>query len=180
MLASSVSHTALSTAFAVNNAPRGPVMCLGGGRHCARSAFLAKVQHHPAADHNLRTMTSMTMNLESNPEGVGVGPLTAVLVRGAGNAAGDARVKDIASTLSSRGFEVQTLVDDGDAQGALNTVDGLFGAMAKLNLTVPRSVVVFDLGGRGGRELALACEGAGLGGLYAFKAATGMFQKVRW
>ena len=40
-------------------------------------------------------------------------------------------------------------------------------------------VVVFDLSGRGGRQMALACEEASVAGFYALRPSTGMFKKVR-
>lgn len=102
----------------------------------------------------------------------GYNPRTALLIPGADHAT-TVRGESIAQALSSQGFDVRML-------GGADKSGEMTSAMVK-ELTVPRSdnMLVFDLAGRGGREMALACQEAGLAGLYAFKPATGMFQKVK-
>ena len=129
---------------------------------------------------------------------------TAILIRGADGTtttSSTARGEGLVDVLSSQGFAVRELGAEAAETGA-----GLSEAVAKLTVpplaaagTAPAAaapvapagaavrggvrssrVLVFDLIGRGGREMALACEEAGVAGFYALRPSTGMFKKVRY
>lgn len=76
---------------------------------------------------------------------------------------------NIANSLASQGFAIRTL---GQHESLVSAIENVQAASPS------SSVVLFDLDGRRGRELSTSGRDTRVAGLYSFKTATGMFQKV--
>lgn len=154
-------HRALHAAFTVSaGAPRGI------------SAWVGCKQQGPTRSRVIahRYSINMDVRFDSNDDPIRTallisGPETSSAIRGEG----------ITNLLSSWGFDVREV---GPAKEEENSAIVSHEALLKLTVPSASSSMVFDLGGRGGAALALACKEAGVAGLYAFRPATGMFQKV--
>ena len=96
---------------------------------------------------------------------------TAVLLPGS-SAAGVARGENLADSLASRGFAIRTVKQH---ESLVQYIENILPATT----TAASSVVVFDVDGRSGRDMAASCKSdARIAGLYSFRPATGMFRKV--
>lgn len=76
---------------------------------------------------------------------------------------------NIVNFLASQGFAIRTL---GKHESLASSIESIQAGSPS------SSVVLFDLDGRSGRELSTSSRDARVSGLFSFKTATGMFQKV--
>lgn len=125
----------------------------------------------PVSGHGHPFSVNMDASVDSNHNPT----RTALLIPGPDNAS-TVRGEGITNALSSRGFTIRVVRTEEGQEGSAGLSHE---ALLKLTVSSASSAMVFDLGGRGGQALALACKEAGAAGLYAFRPAVGMFQKVR-
>lgn len=154
----------------------------------AQSAFVGLIVKQGYDNRGCRTLLSqsfsprMTPQSELDDRGDQISPAAhiAVLLRDSDSVDGGITEEGISHILSTQGFDVRVAPPSGDTSNTYTSdAAGLSIFLNDPNLTVSRSCVyVFDLAGHGGRELTVACQEEGAGGLYAFKLATGMFRKV--